>query len=94
MVLTERIREKLGHAKTVALEMAIFDVTELATAANVITAASIGFSFIEISTYHPTVSKLSIDAVSLAGMMTTNRGLSVTITARTSDAGSITALGW
>ena len=89
MILSEQVREKIG-----SIETAIFDYTATATGAAGITAASLGFTFIEAATYHPQVAVISDNATTFTGLITTARGVNVAITGRDAETGTLQVYGW
>ena len=93
MVLTEKVRAKLGGGDT-GRHMVVYHVTGLAAGANNISAESLGLHRIVHSDFWPEVIAFSTDAASSDCIMSTFEGQAVVITCRkASDSGTLMAWG-
>jgi len=95
MVLTEKVRAKLGGSPDKGREMVVYHVTGLAAGANNISAPAIGLHTIVHSDFWPEEITMSTDAIYGDCMLSTFDGVAVVVTCQiAADSGTLMAWGY
>jgi len=93
MVLTEKVRMKLGGSPDEGRQAVVYRVSDMAAGANNISAESLGLHQIVHGDFWPEVVHFSTDATSMDHVLSTFEGGNVTVTCR-QPSGSGTLMAW